>query len=120
MTTATANPNKPKRQRRNCKRKPKPKNITIFGRRWFHKGPGNTYFSAEIWVDGEMVHKIDYEYGYGEQYKHEAFQWLNRENYVQLEQNQHNHSFEPPWQYCQRKKIQLVATHADVERKKDL
>lgn len=114
MATATATePKKPRRKR-------KPKNITIFARRWFDKINGNTYFSAEIYVDGTMVHKIDYEYGYGEQYKFEAFQWLNNENYVQLEQNEHNHSFEPPWQYCGRKKIQLIATHADVARKKDL
>jgi len=114
MTATGSKPTKPKKPRR----KRKPKNITIFGRRWFDKINGNTYFSAEIYVNGEMVHKIGYEYGYGEQYKYEAFQWLDKENYVQLERNER--SCESPWRYCERKNIQLIATHADVPRKKDL
>lgn len=42
--------------------------ISITGRRWFQRSYGNTYFSAVAHVNGKEAARIDYEYGYGDQY----------------------------------------------------
>jgi hypothetical protein len=93
--------------------------ITVIARRWFHKGPGNTYFSASILVNGEPVHTIEYAYGYGEQYLHEAFRWLDDNGYTERQQYSHG-GREAPWIYCQDRGITLHHTASDVSRKKDL
>jgi hypothetical protein len=100
---------KPKRGRN-------PRSIVVIGRRWFHKGPGNTYFSAEMIVDGSRVGKIDYEYGYGEQYLYSAFYWLAENGYI------HGFGKEKgvPWRWAQDNGIKLEYSAADVARKKDL
>ncbi len=36
----------------------KVQSITILGRRWFQKSYGNTYFTAQILVDGKKVHDL--------------------------------------------------------------
>lgn len=51
-------------------------NIHIEGRRWFQKGPGNTYHSVRIWIDGKQVALIPFEYGYGDGYLQTALDWL--------------------------------------------
>lgn len=50
--------------------------LHIEGRRWFHKGPGNTYHSVRIFKDGECVASLPYQYGYGDQYLQTALDWL--------------------------------------------
>ena len=47
--------------------------MVIIGRRWFDRGPGNTYHSAELWKDGELVARVPFIYGYGDQYRETAF-----------------------------------------------
>ena len=42
--------------------------ITIDARRWFNRGPGNTYHSVAVYVDGKLVGVKPFQYGYGEQY----------------------------------------------------
>lgn len=89
--------------------------MTLIGRRWFNRGKGSTYHSVEIFVDGKPVHKIDYAYGYGDQWQWEGFNWLEKNGYIpDREEN------ESGWRYCERKDIQFVYTVTDVQRKKDL
>ncbi len=97
----------------------KPKSITIIAKRWFNRGPGNTYFSAQILVDGKPVHKIDYAYGYGDHYRDCAADWLTENGYVDLPRHE-NGSRQPLWEYCRENGIELYCTASDVERKKDL
>ena len=75
-----------------------PKSITVIGRRWFHRGPGNTYFSAQVYVNGDHVHTIPYEYGYGDQYLQSAFEWLEKNDHIEPEHYPESHVTEPPWQ----------------------
>ncbi len=60
----------------------KTKNIEITGRKWFDKVNGNTYFSCWISIpakNGGYKHiTIPYQYGYGDQWKHEAISVLRK------------------------------------------
>jgi len=96
------------------------KNITIIGRRWFDKINGNTYFSAEGLIDGEPKVKIDFSYGYGNQYEWETFGELEKQGYITDVEHYKNGGHEAPFRYCQRKDITYYATVSDVNRKKDL
>lgn len=97
----------------------KPESITIFGRRWFDRTYGNTYFSAEIVIDGEHVHRIEFEYGYGDQYLAAAFDWLDENGYTSRERHTSG-AAENPTRYCREHGIALVYDVADVSRKRDL
>lgn len=48
------------------------KSLFIEGREWFDKVNGNSYFSARIWVDGAQIAILPFQYGYGDQFQHEA------------------------------------------------
>lgn len=91
-----------------------PRSIVLHGRRWFRRGPGNTYHSVEIIVDGETVHIVPYAYGYGQQYEHTARQWLKREGYLP------GIGDEVLWRYCDRVGCKYLSDVEDVRRRKDL
>lgn len=101
-------------------RKKKVKTIVLVGRRWFNRGPGNTYHSVEIYVNGACVHKIPFAYGYGEQYEYNARVWLDENGYLPGIENREGTPGEAIWRYCERKKITYSRTVTDVTRKKDL
>lgn len=46
----------------------KKKHLTIIGKRWFQKGPGNTYHSVKVYLDGELVYEHPFNYGYGDSF----------------------------------------------------
>ncbi len=94
--------------------------LVIVGRRWFERTNGNTYHSAEIIVDGKCVHKIDYAYGYGQQYCHNAKIWLHQNGYLPELETRDGTPGESLWRYCERKGIVFTDTVTDVRRKKDL
>lgn len=98
----------------------KTKSITVIGRRWFNRGPGNTYHSAEIIVNGERVGGIDFAYGYGEMYLQNAADWLEANGYMPDREHHQNGSADPLWHYCREHGIQFVYSVTDVQRKKDL
>ena len=87
--------------------------ITIIGRRWFQRGPGNTYHSVEIIVNGKTVHNIDFAYGYGSMYAQNAGEWLEKNGYID------GYKF-PLSIYCRENGIDLIDRVVDVERKKVL
>ena len=96
-------------------RKRKVRSITVVGRRWFQATYGNTYHSAEVLVNGECIHKIDFAYGYGNQYEWNACRWLAENGFLPgVEQH------ESLWRYCERLGIAYSASVTDVARKRDL
>ncbi len=95
-----------------------PKSILVIGKRWFQRRYGNTYFSAEIFVDHVLVHKIDFRYGYDDQYLWEAFEWLHQEGYIPAQKD--SAARPPPWLICEEIDCKLIYRAIDVERKKDL
>jgi len=90
-------------------------NIIVVGRRWFERTNGNTYHSAEIYVNGHMVHKIGFTYGYGSQYEWNAFEWLKTNGYIKTLPYRCC-----PSTYCRENGIVWNSTVTDVKRKRDL
>ncbi len=90
--------------------------ITLIGRRWFNRGPGNTYHSCEVLVNGQRVHRIDYAYGYGSAWADSGLIWLKN--------NGHLCGIDPGREmlssYCERMGIAYSEHVTDVTRKKDL
>lgn len=97
-----------------------PKAIHIHGRRWFDKVNGNTYHTATIYVDGELVHKIPFSYGYDDHYIQSATEWLDANGYLPDIEHYDNGGTESFWQYCDRNNIKKVTEVDDLPRKKDL
>lgn len=102
------------------KAKKKPKIIHIHGRRWFERTNGNTYHTCDIWVDGDHVQKLGFQYGYGTQYEWNACQWLAENGYLRGYQRHENGSGESLWRWCERNGVKLVNEVSDVQRKRDL
>lgn len=44
------------------------KSVFIHGKTWFDKSYGNSYFSARVFVDGNEVARLPFQYGYGDHY----------------------------------------------------
>jgi len=88
--------------------------ITIVGRRWFDGHHGNTYFRSDIHVNGDLVHTIPFEYGYGSMYSQAAFEWLTDNGYLSMDRG------DAVWQYCQDHDITVVDTVSDVRKQRDL
>jgi hypothetical protein len=86
--------------------------LHIEGRRWFRKGPGNTYHSVRIWKDGKQIAYLPYAYGYGDGFLQTAIDWLKENNHVPQDA-----------QYGTlylRETLNGTYSVIDVERKKDL
>ncbi len=88
--------------------------ITIIGRRWFQRGPGNTYHSARIIIDGAEVEGVGFAYGYGDQYLYSAFEKIAPLLPTPLD------THEAPWRWAERNNVALTYSVSDVARKKDL
>lgn len=56
------------------------KSISILGRRWRDKVNGNTYHSARVFADGNLVATVPFQYGYGNQFEWTACDQLERAN----------------------------------------
>lgn len=52
------------------------KSLTIIGKRWFQRGPANTYHTVEVIIDGLPVYNPPIVYGFGDHYEQTAFDWL--------------------------------------------
>ena len=96
------------------------KALNVTGRRWFNKGPGNTYHSVIAQVDGETVVNVGYNYAYGDSYIDTAKTILFDKGLLPDLEEYRNGSNEPLWRYCRRKNIIFTYSVADVNRRKDL
>ena len=89
----------------------KPKTITAIGRRWFERTNGNTYHSTEVYIDGVLLKRVPYEYGYGSQWEQTAQEVLKAAGYDLAY---------PLSMSCRDKGITYVSSVTDVSRKRDL
>lgn len=89
--------------------------IEITGRRWFQKSFGNTYHSATVALDGKQVFASAKTYGYGDQYRQTAEDWLRASGL--LTDWREGESLR---EWCERHEVILVVNVADVSRKRDL
>lgn len=89
--------------------------ILILGRRWFDKTYGNTYHTAEIWVDGERVGKTEVAYGYGDQYITSGVEYLQEHDYLW------SRDLHPYWRTIREEMgLAFDTPVVDVQRKGDL
>ena len=94
--------------------------ILVVGRRWFQRGPGNTYHSVNIYVNGKLVHRIPFAYGYDRMFEQNAEVWLIENGYIRAEKYKHGGGYPPMWQLAKDQGFTYEATVSDVARKKDL
>ncbi len=90
--------------------------LELLGRKWFERTNGNTYFSAIALHNGEEVARIDFEYGYGDQWLYAITLAIKTDAFKARENCQ-------PWQYIDQLENQGIAvfSHCEqVKRKKDL
>jgi hypothetical protein len=90
--------------------------LELLGRKWFERTNGNTYFSAIALHNGSEVARIDFEYGYGDQWLYEITKAIQSQA-IDARQDQQ------PWQYIDTLESQGIAVFTsceDVKRKKDL
>lgn len=95
------------------------KTLTVIGRRWFRKTYGGTYCTAQIYVDGVMIHKTPRQYGYGDFYEQAAAEYLEAQGLISPKKYE-NGGHEPLWAYCSNNKIIYSRTVSDVSRQRDL
>ena len=88
--------------------------ISVTGKKWFDNGAGNTYFRALIQVDGEIVAKLPFQYGYGDHYLDESTAWLAENDYIENPRKS-NGSRTPLWLYCEKNNIRLDYSSYDVK-----
>lgn len=57
--------------------------IIVTAKEWRDKIYGNSYFSAQIEsTKDSKVYRLPYQYGYGDQFKHEAIKFLRENNLI--------------------------------------
>lgn len=96
----------------------KEKHLTIIGRRWFEKVNGNTYHSVNVWINGQHIGGVDFEYGYGEQYIQTAQDILEKAGYIaDTYGNGIKHTGRT---YFEKHFTSYITNVSNVERKKDL
>jgi hypothetical protein len=61
------------------------RSLFVEARLWFDKVNGNTYFTARVWVDGNFVLSLPFQYGYDHQYLYEANKQLINAGYLPTE-----------------------------------
>ena len=59
-----------------------PTSIFVEIREYFDKSNGNSYFSARIHIDGEVVFTMPMEYGYGDHGQHQAMKEIVKRGYL--------------------------------------
>ena len=98
----------------------KPKNITVMGRRWFNRGPGNTYHSVVVAADGVTVATVPFAYGYGSMYLQTAADVAEAAGLMPGREHHVNGGAESLRWYCRRNGITFSDDVCDVYARRDL
>lgn len=104
----------------------RPKTITIIGRRWFERTNGNTYHSATVYADSQLIGRVPFTYGYGNHYSSGTAYTIIQDAIVDgvltldAPKQGHHGSREALWRWAERVGVQVVDEVTDVKRKKDL
>lgn len=95
------------------------KSLTIIGKKWTQKLYGNTYFSSEILINGELVHKIKCQYGYGKDFEWVSWAWVVNKYNLNVTRYS-NGSLESVSSWCRKNNVTYSCHESTVMRKKDL
>jgi hypothetical protein len=81
----------------------KTKTIDVNCLEWFDKINGNSYFAGTVTVNygmkTEQTFKMPFQYGYGDQFRYEAWNVLKKNKVIKMPENT------SMWEYCQSNKI---------------
>lgn len=88
-------------------------------RRWFDGRNGNTYHSAYVYENGELIAENRFEYGYGEQCLETALEALEKVGRIQRTQRENGSHVEAGTRYI-REELGASYSIIDVARKRDL
>lgn len=94
----------------------KVKKVEIWAKEWFDKRFGNSYFSAQCFVNDEFVLAIPFQNGYGFQFEFTALKELSKNNLIPPIDG-HN---EPAHIYKQRTNIELLCHKTENCLKRDV
>lgn len=100
--------------------KKKIKSIYIIGRRWFRRGPGVTYHTAQIIINGLSIHRTPEDSGYGEQYVESAASYLEAQKLIPMRERHSNGSRAALWRHLEELGITFEHTVVDVACERDL
>lgn len=95
-------------------------NITVIGRRWFERVNGNTYHSVKVYLNGALIGRNDFEYGYGDHYQTTAGEIII--NNI-LKEDYKTGGFDSRYSILRELKdkgVTIVSSVTDVTRKGDL
>ena len=88
--------------------------LHISGRRWFDRVNGNTYHSARVFADGELVVVVPFQYGYDDAYRDSAMVAMVEAGVLPgLRYGPHN-TLRPLWQQIEASDDTLTVDVADV------
>lgn len=97
-----------------------PRSIEVHGRRWFRRGPGNTYHTARVVVDGQDVPGVPMQYGYGDQYMQNATEQLEKLGHIKNRKKNEYGGGDPLWRWAQHHGVKFTYSVQDVPRQRDL
>lgn len=97
----------------------KVKTIHVHAKEWFDKVNGNSYFSAVITLNfglkTETELEIPFQYGYGDHYRHVAFQKCADKGYFKDVRRGESY-----WRYYERKNIKSFHNKQENCKKREL
>ena len=86
----------------------------ISGRRWFDRVNGNTYHSARVYADGELVVTVPFQYGYGDHWLQSSMEAMVKAGVLLgLRYGPHD-TLRPLWQQLEGTDDTLTSDVADV------
>ena len=92
------------------KRRVKIRTLDVNCLEWFDRINGNSYFAATIIVNYQMQTErrfiLPFQYGYGDHYRHKAFEMLQTEGYIPKDETS-------PWRYYDENNI--IVRHSKRE-----
>lgn len=97
----------------------KPVSIMVLGKVWFRKSAGNSYCSAEIFVDGVLLEKIRASGG-GDYYLQIATDKLEQAGYMPGREHYQSGGGEAAWRYFETRGVKFHNQHVHVGNEKDL
>lgn len=94
--------------------------LEVNAREWFDKSAGNSYFSAVIILDDEIIAELPFQYGYGDHYLDMASEKLDKLGVIDNPRKGQNEMRLPLWSYCRDNNIKLIAHKRENCLKKEL
>lgn len=98
-------------------KKKKLKAVHVHGVLWHDRANGNTYHSAQIYINGEFAYAVPFQYGYGETFVDSAAEVLAEKGHIERVRNT-NGTFPPLWRILREEMgVKFYAT-SEVSSKK--